>query len=156
MDSFQKYSRLLFLILGSFFSFLIVVIILFFLLRLLSITFFHIPGFDLLYQYIIIIIPYIIFTAAYYYLFKKIKQSQIRLPRIIASILIITGCIISIFTLTVSTIIFLRVKNDWLKIFEENGHYALIIQLVILFATAGILASGDAEEQDWMTKNEVK
>ena len=156
MDSFQKYSRLLFLILGSFFSFLIVVIILFFLLRLLSITFFHIPGFDLLYQYIIIIIPYIIFTAAYYYLFKKIKQSQIRLPRIIASILIITGCIISIFTLTVSTIIFLRVKNDWLKIFEENGHYALIIQLVILFATAGVLASGDAEEQDWMTKNEVK
>ena len=156
MDSFQKYSRLLFLILGSFFSFLIVVIILFFLLRLLSITFFHIPGFDLLYQYIIIIIPYIIFTAAYYYLFKKIKQSQIRLPRIIASILIITGCIISIFTLTVSTIIFLRVKNDWLKIFEENGHYALIVQLVILFATAGVLASGDAEEQDWMTKNEVK
>ena len=156
MDSFQKYSRLLFLILGSFFGFLILFFILFFTLRLLSITFFHIPGFDLLYQYIIIIIPYVIFTAAYYYLFKKIKHSQTRLPRVIASILIITGCIISIFTLTVSTIIFLHVKNDWLKIFEENGHYALIIQLVILFATAGVLASGDAKEQDWMTKNEVK
>ena len=141
------------LIVGGFFAFLILIALLFFVLRLFSITMFNIPGFDLFFQYIIIIIPYIIFFAAYYYLYKKIRYSKSSLSRILARILIIAGCLICISTLTLSTATFLKVKNDWLKLYENNGHYALIIQLVILFLTAGILASGDAKEKDWMERN---
>ena len=141
------------LIVGGFFAFLILIALLFFVLRLFSITMFNIPGFDLFFQYIIIIIPYIIFFAAYYYLYKKIRYSKSSLSRILARILIIAGCLVCIFTLTLSTATFLKVKNDWLKLYENNGHYALIIQLVILFLTAGILASGDAKEKDWMERN---
>ena len=141
------------LIVGGFFAFLILIALLFFVLRLFSITMFNIPGFDLFFQYIIIIIPYIIFFAAYYYLYKKIRYSKSSLSRILARILIIAGCLVCIFTLALSTATFLKVKNDWLKLYENNGHYALIIQLVILFLTAGILASGDAKEKDWMERN---
>jgi len=149
MDNFQKYSRLMLLIAGGFFGFIIFVALLIFVLRLFSITLFHIPGFDLFFQYVIIIIPYLLFFAAYYYLYKKITLSKSKASRIIATILIVLGCSICLFTLTLSTAIFLHVKNDWLRAFEDNGQYALIIQLVIIFVTSGALASGDAKEKDW-------
>lgn len=141
------------LIVGGFFSFLILVALLVFVLRLFSITMFHIPGFDLFFQYTIIIIPYLLFFAAYYYLFTKIKSSKSRFSRVLARVLIVIGCLICLFTLTLSTLNFMHVKSHWLKVYDDNGHYALIIQLVILFLTAGILASGDAKEKDWMERN---
>jgi len=152
MDKFQKYSRLMLLIAGSFFAFILLIALLIFVLRLFSITMFHVPGFDLFFQYVIIIIPYLIFFSAYYYLFKKISISKSRLSRIIARLLIAAGCIICTATLTFSTALFLHIKTDWLKIYEDNGHYALIIQIVILFLTAGVLASGDEKEKDWMER----
>lgn len=149
MDNFQKYSRLMVLIAGGFFGFIIFVALLLFVLRLFSITMFNIPGFDLFFQYVIIIIPYLLFFAAYYYLYKKIGLCTSKASRVIARLLIAAGCGICLFTLALSTAIFLHVKNDGLKTFEDNGHYALIIQLIIIFVTAGILASGDATEKDW-------
>lgn len=156
MDNFQKYSRLMLLIAGGFFGFIILIALFFFILRLLSITMFHIPGFDLFFQYVIIIIPYLLFFAAYYYLYKKISGSKNRLSRIIARLLLIAGCLVCLFTLTLSTVIFLKVKNDWLRFFEDNAHYALIIQLIIIFATAAVLASGDGKEKDWMEREKVE
>ena len=137
------------LIAGGFFGFIIFVALLLFVLRLFSITMFNIPGFDLFFQYVIIIIPYLLFFAAYYYLYKKISFSKSKSSRVIARLFIAAGCSICLFTLALSTAIFLHVKNDVLKTFEDNGHYALIIQLVIIFVTAGVLASGDAKEKDW-------
>jgi len=154
MDKFQKYSRLLLLLVVGFMGFLLLVALLIFILRLFSITLFHIPGFDLFFQYVIIIIPYLIFFAAYYYLFQKIKGSKSRFSRISARVLIASGCLICLFTLSIATTVFLKVKHDWLRAFDNNSHYALIIQLVILFLTAGILASGDAREKDWMERKE--
>ncbi|MEP7106832.1 MAG: hypothetical protein ABI760_02600 [Ferruginibacter sp.] len=153
MDNFQKYSRLMLLIAGGIFGFIILIGLLIFILRLFSITMFHIPGFDLFFQYVIIIIPYIIFFSAYYYLYKKISLSESKPSRIIARLLLIAGFITCLFTLTISTSIFLHAKFAWLKLFEYSTHYALIIQLVILFVTAGVLASGDAKEKDWMERN---
>ena len=152
MDNFQKYSRLMMLIAAGFFSLLLFIALLIFVFRLFSITVFNIPGFDLFYQYIIVIIPYLVFFAAYYYLYKKIGSSKSALSKLIAKVLIAGGCLICLTTLSLSTALFLRVKTDWLKVYEENGHYALIIQLVILLITAGVLASGDAKEKDWMER----
>ena len=155
MDNFQKYSRLMVLIVGSFLGFILLIGLLIFILRLFSITVFHIPGFDLFFQYVVITIPYMIFFAAYYYLYNKISLSKSKVARLIAVLLIGAGCMICLFTLSLSTAVFLQVKNDWLKLYDNNGHYALIIQIVILFLTAGILASGDAKEKDWMERGNI-
>ena len=153
MDNFQKYSRLMVLIVGSFLGFILFVALHIFILRLLSISMFNIPGFDLFFQYVIIIIPYLIFAAAYYYLHQKINLSKSKAARFLARFLVATGCLICLFTLTLSSALFLHLKNDWLKLYEDNGHYALIIQIVILFLTAGVLASGDEKEKDWMERS---
>lgn len=152
MDNFQKYSRLTLLIVGSFISFIVFIALLIFVFRLFSITVFHIPGFDLFFQYVIICIPYLLFFAAYYYLFRKIKLSKSKAARVIARALLLAGCATCVFTLVLSTAIFLHVKNDALKIFEDNGHYALIVQIVLIFITAATLASGDEKEKDWMQR----
>ncbi|MEO6548901.1 MAG: hypothetical protein ABIN94_12920 [Ferruginibacter sp.] len=152
MDKFQKYSRLMLLLVGGVFSFIILVALLIFIFRLFSITMFNIPGFDLFFQYIIIIIPYFIFFAAYYYLFNKIKFSKSRFSRVFAITLLLVGFLTCLFTFTLSTAIFLKVSTKWLKQFEDYTHYALVVQLVILFTTAGVLASGDSKEKDWMER----
>ena len=140
------------LIVGGFFGFIIFVALLIYILRLFSMTMFHIPGFDLFFQFTIVIFPYLLFFAAYYYLYKKIPFSKSRTSRIIARLLIITGCIGGLFTLSMSTAMFLHVKHDWLRLFEDNSQYALILQVILIFITAGVIASGDVKEKDWMER----
>ena len=142
------------LIVGGFISLILFIAILIFVLRIFSVTLFHIPGFDLFFEYIIILIPYILFFSAYYYLYKKITISKSKASRIIARILIAMGCIICLFTLSLSTALFLNIKNDWLRLFEDNSHYAMVIQIIIIFLTAGALASGDPKEKDWMERKD--
>jgi hypothetical protein len=149
MDNFQKYSRLMLLIIGSFIGLILLIALFFFVFRLFSITVFYIPGFDLFFQYTITAIPYLLFFAAYYYLYNKIKLSKSKVAKIIARLLLLMGCIIGLFTLFLSTAIFFHVKNDALRLFEDNGHYALIAQIIIIFITAATLASGDEKEKDW-------
>ena len=149
MDNFQKYSRLMLLIIGSFIGFILLIALIFFLFRLFSITVFYIPGFDLFFQYVITAIPYLLFLAAYYYLYNKIKLCKSKASRIIARILLTTGCATGLVTLFLSTAIFLHVKSDALRVFEDNGHYALIAQIIVIFLTSATLASGDEKEKDW-------
>ena len=140
------------LLAGGFFGFIALVVVLILILRLFSSTILHIPGFDLFYQYVIIIVPYLLFGAAYYYLYKKIALSKTRGSRIIARALLITGCLVCMFTLSLATAMFLHVKNSWTKAYDENSQYSLIVQLLIIFLMAGVLASGDAKEKDWMDR----
>jgi len=154
MDKFQKYSRLMLLIIGSFIGFILLIALFFFIFRLFSFTVFYIPGFDLFFQYVITAIPYLLFFAAYFYLYNKIKLSKSKASRIIARILLTTGCATGLVTLFLSTAIFLHVKSDALRFFEDNGHYALIAQIIIIFITAATLASGDEKEKDW--KDRIK
>lgn len=140
------------LIAGSFVSFIVFIALLIFVFRLFSISVFHIPGFDLFFQYIIIAIPYLLFFAAYYYLYRKIKLSTSKLASLLAKLLLLAGCATCVFTLLLSTALFLHIKSDALKIYEDNGHYALIVQIIIIFLTAATLASGDEKEKDWMER----
>lgn len=140
------------LLVSGFLGFIVLVAVIILILRLFSSVVLHIPGFDLFYQYVIIIFPYLLFFGAYYYLYNKIGLSKSSVSRIIARILLITGCLICLFTLSLGTAMFLHVKNSWIKMYDENSQYSLIIQLVIIFLMAGILASGDAKEKDWMER----
>lgn len=141
------------LIAGSLLGFVLFIALLIFLFRLFSITVFHIPGFDLFFQYVIIIIPYLIFFAAYFYLYKKAILSKSTLSRFIARVLLSAGMLLYLFTFVLSNLAFLSIKNEWLVVYDENSQYAWIVQLVILLIIAAIIAGGDAKEKDWMDRS---
>ena len=142
------------LIIGGFIGFILLIAIILYILKLFSITIFNIPGIDPFFHYFIICVPYIIFFSAYYYLLKKSIFSKSRPSKIISGILLITGSITCFATFMLASIKFFGVKNEWLNTFSENSHYALIFQLILLFATAGVIATGDPKEKDWREREE--
>lgn len=152
MDNFQKYSRLMLLIAGGFIAFVLAIALIFFLLRILSVTMFNIPGFDWIFQFTIVAIPYVIFYAAYYYLAKKIKHSHSKASRVIARSLLLIGLVLCTVTLVLAMMVFLKVNDMRLITFNENGHYGWIFQLFILLIAAGVIAGGDKKEKDWMER----
>lgn len=154
-DSFEKYSRLMLLIAGAFIGFILFVALVFFILKYFAFSLIHIPGFDKLYQFVIVIIPYIVFFAAYFYLFGKIKSSHFKTPKIIARILIFVGALFNLAAMCLSIFAFANSLKQWLLVVEENEHYAYILQLIILLITAAVLASGDKKEEDWMERRKV-
>jgi uncharacterized membrane protein len=153
MNSFNKFFKLTAMLLGGFIAFIGLIILIFYLLKLCSITLFNIPGFDSIFQFVIIIIPYLIFFSGYYYLHKKIPLSKSKTAAVIARVLLIIGSLLCTIALVLSTLKLFGLHKSFLLTFEDNSQYAWIIQIVILFFTALIIATGDAKEKDWMEKN---
>lgn len=152
MNNFNKYFALMALIIGGFVSFVLLVIIIFFILRLFSATLIIVPGTEIVYHFFIVIIPYIIFFSGYYYLHKKIALSTKKISRVLGSAFLVAGSLICFTTLILSLLVFLKVKGEWLRDYDDQSHYSFVIQIVLLFATALIIASGDAKEKDWMER----
>jgi len=142
-------------LLGAFVSFIALIVLLFFLLKLCSITLFIIPGFDKFYNFIIIIVPYIIFFLGYYYMHRKIPLSKSKTAAIVARVLLVIGSLLCACTMVLSTLTLFNVQKSFLLTYQDNSQYTWIIQVVILFFTALVIASGDAKEKDWMHKHEV-
>ena len=152
MDNFQKYSRLMLLIAGAVLAFILGIALLIFILRLFSSTLIHIPGFDGFFAYVILIIPYLIFYTAYYFLYQNIRGSKSRLTKLFASIVLVIGLLVCSITLILTTIVFAGVKIPWLTLFSENSGYALVFQIVLVLIIAGVIAAGSAKEKDWMER----
>jgi hypothetical protein len=153
MNNFNKYFKLMGLLLGGFIGFLGLIIVIFYVLKLFSVTLFYIPGFDRFFNFIIIVIPYIIFFLGYYYLHKKIPLSKSKTAAIIAKAFLIIGSLLCAATMVLATLKLFGMQKTFLLTFDENSQYGWIAQIVILFFTALILASGDAKEKDWMNRN---
>lgn len=153
MNNFNKYFKLMALILGGFIGFVGLIILVFYLLKLSSITLFYIPGFDHFFSFIMTIIPYVIFFSGYYYLHKKIPLSKSKTAAVAARILMIFGSLLCGVTMVLSTLKLFGVQKAFLLTFDQNSQYGWMIQIVLLFFTALIVASGDAKEKDWMHKN---
>ena len=153
MNSFDKYFKLIALLFGGLIGFLGLIVLIFHLLKLCSITLFYIPGFDSFFQFIVIIIPYIIFFGGYYYLHKKMPLSKNKNTVLLARIFLIIGSLLCMATLILSTLKLFGVQKSFLLTYQDNSQYGWIAQIVILFFTALIVASGDAKEKDWMHKH---
>src|SRR5438105_1706186 len=110
MDNFQKYSRLMLLIAGAAVAFILGIGLLIFILRLFSSTLIHIPGFDRFFEYCILIIPYLIFYTAYYFLYQNMRASKSRLTKLFASIVLVIGLLVCSITLILSTLAFAHAK----------------------------------------------
>ena len=153
MNKSDKYFKLMALLFGGFIGFITLVAIIFFLLKLCSITLFYIPGFDHLFQFTVIIIPYLIFFMGYYYLNSKISLSKNKTGAIIGRIFVVVGSLLCAATMVIATLTLFGVHKRFLLTYQDNSQYGWIIQVVILFFTALIIASGDEKEKDWMDKN---
>ncbi len=152
MNNFNKYLSLMALIIGSFLSFLLLLVLFFYVMKLFSIVFFSIPGSTNIFETVIILVPYILYYAAYYYLAKKITLAKTSTAKILGSVFVIIGTTIATVTLTLAFMVFFKLHYPWLKILESNSHYAFIVQIIIIFFAAGTIASGDAKEKDWMER----
>lgn len=138
---------------GGFIGFIALVVLVFFLLKLCSITLFHTPGFDRVYQFTVIVIPYLIFFMGYYYLHKKVPLSKSKTGAVIGRILLIIGSLLCAATMVLATLTLFGVQKGFLLTYQDNSQYGWILQVVILFFTALIIASGDGKEKDWMDKH---
>ena len=149
----DRYIKLMTLLLGGFFGFIALLATIFFLLKLCSITLFYIPGFDHLFQFIVTIIPYLIFFMGYYYLNIKVPLCRSKTGVITGRILIVVGTLLCAATMVIATLTLFGVHKSFLLTYQDNSQYGWIIQVVILFFTALIIAAGDEKEKDWMDKN---
>jgi len=156
MNQTDKNLKLLLLLLGGFISFILSIVIIFYVLKLCSVTLFYLPGFDHLYQFVVTVTPYVIFFMGYYYLHKKIPLSKNKGAAIAARILFVIGSLLCLCTMILSTLTMFGVQKRFLLTYQDNSQYGWIIQVVILFFTALITATGDAKEKDWMDKNPTR
>ena len=135
------------LLFGSVAGFLLLIIGIFYLLKLFSVTLFHIPGFESFYRLIITVIPYVIFFAGYYYLQSKIGAAQKKGAQIAGKILLITGSLVCFASMIMAVL-----DSPLLDLFNDNTHYSLIVQILFLFFAAAAIATGDAKEKNWIEK----
>ena len=140
------------LIAGLVFGFIFFIALLVFLLRLLSATISNIPGLEVFYGLVITCFPYLLFFAAYFFLFGNVRSCKSRAARIIAGLLMMAGIILGVLGLSVSTALFLKINNSWVRQLEESSHYALVVQVAALFLIAAVLAIGAPPGKDWRDK----
>jgi glucan phosphoethanolaminetransferase (alkaline phosphatase superfamily) len=142
------------LLFGAVTGFILLVVIIFYILKLCSITLFYIPGFENVFQFIIIIIPYVIFFCGYYYMHTKISNAKTTTAQLSGRVLMVFGSLVCFASMIMAILVFLKVKSEWVATFNTNSHYAFIAQILFLFATAAMIATGDAKEKNWMEREE--
>jgi len=153
MNGFNKYFGLMALLFGAVAGFVLLVVGLFYLLKLFSVTLFYIPGFENVFQFIIVIIPYVVFFSGYYYMHTKIAAAKTKTAQLTGRILMIFGSLVCMASMIMAILVLIKVKNQWVATFNSNSHYAFIAQIVLLFATAAMIATGDPKEKNWMERN---
>ena len=70
----------------------------------------------------------------------------------LARTFLIIGSLLCAATLVLTTLKLFGVQKSFLLTFDDNSQYGWIAQIVILFFTALITATGDAKEKDWIHK----
>ena len=153
MNKSDKYIKLMTLLLGGFLGFIALLITIFFLLKLCSITLFHLPGFDRVFQFIVSIFPYLIFFVGYYYLYNQIRISKNKIVVVVGILVLIIGSLLCAATMVLATLTLFGVQKSFMLTYRDNSQYGWILQVVILFFMALFIATGDGKEQDWMDKN---
>lgn len=153
MKQSDRSVTLIFLLLGGFISFLLLIAGIFYFLKLCSVTMFHIPGFDHVFQFVVVVIPYVIFFSGYVYLHKQIKASPSKKAANTARVLLLIGSVCCLITLMLASMKLFGVQKSFVLVYEDNSQYGWIIQIVVLFFTALAVASGDAKEKGWMDKH---
>lgn len=152
MNSFDKYSRLLFLLAVSFLGFIGVLTALFFLLKWTAGLFAIVPGFDGVLQFIIEVFPYALFMSAFYLLWRSRSGTTSKAARGLGMALIALGFIVAWVGVVLDVLVYLKFDRTWVRTYQPFASYPLGIMLVLAFLAGLSLASGTPKEKDWMER----
>lgn len=153
METLNKYFGIVFLLMGSFLAFLLALIGIFYAMKLLSFTIINIPGFDVLFRYVVTIIPYIIFFGGYYFLFHQTRKTALNTIKKISFAIMAIGLFICFTTIVFESIRFMGSRAIVVQQFLSNKGVILFIQLFVLFFCSAVIAMGEPKEADWMEKH---
>jgi hypothetical protein len=152
MDNSSKYLAILMLILGCFIGGMVLLVIIFFIFKFTSAALINLPGFSGFYRYVVSIVPYLVFLAAYNYIRRKIVTTPPKPSRTISILFLLAGLLVCAASFTLVNLMFFGLEKEWLLSFDDNSQYFLILQLFLVFLSAGSLAIGDPKEEDWLEK----
>ena len=156
MNNYNKYTRLLALIMAGFLSIILIIVALFYVLKLFSFSVMQIPGINNFYTILILLVPYIVYYCCYFYLLKKIGTTKNAWCKSVALFFLTAGVITATTTLVLAIMVNYKFNAGWLRIFQSNSHYAFIAQILFLFATSIAIASGDTKEKDWKERSSIQ
>ncbi len=151
-NSINKYFILMGLLLTSVLGFAVLVAIIFFILKLFAVTALNIPGSGYVFELFITAIPYFILFAAYYLVHKKISSSKTNAASVAARIILTAGSIVCVAQLVFALMMFFNVRAQWLFSYREYDKAGFALHLILILISAGVLATGDAKEKNWLEK----
>jgi glucan phosphoethanolaminetransferase (alkaline phosphatase superfamily) len=152
MNDLNKYLSVAFLAMASFLAIILVFVLIFFIMKLMAVTVFAIPGFNMFFRYIITVIPYLIFFGGYYFLFTQIEKTGNSFLQKLSITFMLSGVLSCFLTMVVLSLIFFGLKRSLLYEISDNTGIILVAQLVILVICSIFLAIGEPKEVDWMER----
>lgn len=140
------------LLMGSVLAVVATVALVFFILKLFAVTLFNIPGSSYIFHLFIVVIPYLILFAAYYLVHREIVAARSSASAAAARTILVIGSLACVTGLVLSLMIFFNVKREWLYIYDDYSKYTFAVHLILVFITAGVLATGDPKEKSWLER----
>jgi len=140
------------LLMGSVLAVVTIVALVFFILKLFAVTLFNIPGSSYIFHLFIVIIPYLILFAAYYLVHREIVAARSSVAAAAARTILVIGSLACVTGLILSLMVFFNVKREWLYIYDDYSKYTFAVHLILVFITAGVLATGDPKEKSWLER----
>jgi hypothetical protein len=149
----NKYFLLTVLLMGSVVAIIGIIALVFFILKLFAVSMFNIPGSNYIFSLFIVMIPYLILFAGYYFVHKQISLAKNSFSAVAARVILIIGSLVCIAGLVFSLMIFFHVRAQWLRIYDEYASHTFAIHVILILITAGVLATGDPKEESWLERN---
>ena len=140
------------LLMGSVLAVVAIVALVFFILKLFAVTLFNIPGSSYIFHLFIVVIPYLILFAAYYLVHREIVAARSSASAAAARTILVIGSLACVTGLVLSLMVFFNVKREWLYIYDDYSKYTFAAHLILVFITAGVLATGDPKEKSWLER----
>ncbi len=151
-DNFHKYFVLVWLLMASVFGFAALIAIIFFVLKLFAVSVSFIPGSGYVFEFFMASIPYFVLFAAYYLVHKTISASKTNASSIIARVILTIGSLICVAQLIIAVMWFFNVRHNWMIEYNSYNKAGFALHLILVLIAAGILATGDAKEKNWLER----
>lgn len=133
-------------------GFVALVVVLFFILKLFSVALFNIPGSAYVFELCITAIPFFILFAAYYVVHKKIAASKTNASSVAARVILTIGSLICVIQLVFALLLFFNVRTEWLLTYSEYDRAGFALHVIVILISAGVLATGDEKQKNWLER----
>ncbi len=143
----NKYLMLFLLIAGGLITVVLAVVLLVFLLKLFAGVIAAVPGSDAAYRLIVSLVPYLIYSLAYFLLFrysKTINSGHWGKPA--ARVLMVLGTGICLLTAVLALMVLSGSKHPWAVFFDAHSYLSLTAQIILFFFTTMFMALAGEEK----------